>query len=35
VLLQVNHILSLDMVYHLKYFHVMFCMCGDSNSYKC
>jgi len=23
---------GLDMVYHLRYFHIMFCMCGDNNN---
>jgi hypothetical protein len=29
-----DHI-GLDMIYHSRYFHVMFCMCGDNNSYGC
>jgi len=29
-----DHI-GLDMIYDSRYFHVMFCMCGDNNSYGC
>ncbi len=28
-------ILGLDMMYHSRYFHFMFCMCDDNNSWKC
>jgi hypothetical protein len=33
-LLQVNQSFGLDVVYHLGYFYVMCCECGDSERYR-
>jgi hypothetical protein len=27
--------LGLDVVYHSRYFYVMYCECGDNNGYRC
>jgi hypothetical protein len=35
VLLQVNQSFGLNVVYHLRYFYVMCCKCGDNNGYRC
>jgi hypothetical protein len=32
---KVSEHFGLNMMYHLKHFHVMFCMCDDKNNYRC
>jgi hypothetical protein len=35
VLLQVSNLLCLDVVYHSRYFYIMYFECGDSDGYRC
>jgi hypothetical protein len=35
VLLQMNQSFGCNVMYHSRYFYVIFCECGDNNSYRC